>query len=154
VPEQPSRSVEALEQASSRAGAEEQLSSSTRRRGVGARGRGPPGQNRRSSSLQQPAAEHGSSRRLTGVSVPRRRLPPCREPAPPSVVAWLECWLLPLDRFVRCLGGELEPWPVGWVTGCMLMPDGPRSEYGLWGYGLKCWMAKSVNQMQMFGPIG
>jgi hypothetical protein len=73
VPEQPSRSVEALEQASSRAGAE-QLSSSTRRRGVGAQGRGDWGR-----TTEAPVS---SSR--AGEFVPPHR----REcVAPPSVAA-------------------------------------------------------------------
>jgi hypothetical protein len=56
---------------------------------VGGRGSGSGATGAEPQKLQSPAAEQGSS---------RRRLPPCRELAPPSVAAWLECWLLPQDR--------------------------------------------------------
>jgi hypothetical protein len=128
---------------------EQEQSSCRHRLVVGGSGLGVGGHRGRTveapvSSNQQPSTgvRAASPARVRRAAACRRAVSPrhrllCREPVPPSV-AWLECWLLPLDRFVRCLGGELEPWPVGWVTRCMLMPDGPQSQYGLWGYGLKC----------------
>jgi hypothetical protein len=139
VPEQPSRSVEVLEQASSRAGAE-QLSW-----GVGARGRGPLGQNRRSSNLQQPSKGVRAAACRRAVSSRHRLLLPgwnagcchrigfvrclgaclwlCTEPARPmwSGLAWVGL-LLQLQLTVFAFMCEMSPV---WSRCCLPPPHSP-----------------------------